>query len=623
MFHLEEILRKYWGHTDFIYPQKEIIESVLNKNDTLAVLPTGGGKSVCYQIPALLNDGITLVVSPLIALMHDQISNLDSKGIKALSITSNLNDDEIALVIAKCKLGEVKLLYVAPERLQNQRFLVAIKDLKIDMVAVDEAHCISQWGHDFRPAYTKIQELRDLFPKANFLALTATAPPKVKKEIISYLTLKDPFVFERSLKRENLTYAVVKTENYLEDLVYELHKNQGSSIVFTRTRALTYKIYKFLTEQGLDAEFFHAKLPADEKNQKQQQWTQSHAQIMVATNAFGMGIDKPDVRTVIHLDLPASIEAYVQEAGRAGRDGKSSSCTLLLQNTAVEESESIFKTGLPSREGFSFIGRMLYNHFEIGENERHDHTYSLDLVQFIKKFKLNKKHTIKTLDFLEQKGIIYIERKNSHSTVQVYGKPDPHQQSKKSRFRILEFLVRNHPGIISQEKPISEFLIAQQLNKPIKKIRGVLHQLNDEGYIIYKDRTVKKITFLKPRETNFLQNNLWYEFEEIQQRHWKRLQEMIYYAAQNDICREKLLLGYFGEKPNENCGKCDVCNHESRQLNTDEILYFLEQSPKTIHEILRHFINSPKESVLQTLQAMMDENLIESVGIDSYKKKTR
>lgn len=621
MSNLQKILKQYWDHSDFIYPQKEIIESVLEKKDTLAILPTGGGKSICYQIPALLNEGLSLVISPLIALMQDQIANLESKGIKALSITSNLNQEEIALVLAKCKLGDVKLLYVAPERLQNRQFLQAIRELTIDMIAVDEAHCISQWGHDFRPAYMKIHQLRDLFPKATILALTATAPPKIQQEIISSLKLNNAVVFERSLKRNNLVYTVVDAQSYLDDLVYELKKNPGSAIVFTRTREQTYRVSQFLIQQGFDAEFFHAKLSVEEKNKKQQEWTKSHTQVMVATNAFGMGIDKPDVRAVIHLDLPGSIEAYVQEAGRAGRDGLPARCSLFLQNNAIEQTERIFKSGLPNREEFSYIGRMLYNHFEIGENERPEHSYNLDLIQFTKKFKLNKKKTLKTLEFLEQKEVILINKFSTHSTAQVYTNPNAQQQTGKIRYRILEYLVRNHPGILSGEKPVSEFLIARQLNKPVKKIRKTLHQLDEEGFIVYKDRSIKNITFLWPRETNFLQNNLWYEFEKIQGMQWKRLQGIIYYAAQNEICRERLLLRYFGNKSVENCEKCDICNTEIQKMDASSVVNFLEESPKSIHQILAYFITSPKESVLETLQELMDEELIEAVGIDSYRKK--
>lgn len=621
MFKVQEILNRYWQYPDFIYPQKEIIENILNKKDTLAILPTGGGKSLCYQIPALLLDGLTLVISPLIALMQDQILNLDSRGIKALSITSSLSQDEIALVLAKCKVGDAKLLYVAPERLQNTQFLQAIHDLKIEMIAVDEAHCISQWGHDFRPAYMKINQLRNLFPKATLLALTATAPPRIKQEIISSLNLKDVTVFERSLKRENLTYSVIRTENYLEDLVYELNKNRGSSIIFTKTRAQTYKISQFLKQRDFDAEFFHAKLPPDEKNKKQKQWTDSSTQIMVSTNAFGMGIDKPDVRSVIHLDLPPSIEAYVQEAGRAGRDNKPSNCTLFLQPDAIAQTEKIFKSGLPNRDEFGFIARMLYNHFEIGENERPENYYNLDLIKFIKKFKLNKKRTLKTLEFLEQKEVLIINKFSSYSTVRIHSATSLQNQSRKARDRILEYLVRNHPGILSQEKPISEFLIARELNKSVKKVRKILRQLNEEGFLDYNDRSIKKIIFTRPRETNYLQNNLWPEFERIQVLHWKRLQEMIYYTIQTGICREKLLLRYFGNKSAGDCGKCDVCRSGFSAMDSFSLVGFLEESPKTVHQILTHFITSPKESVLQTLQELLDENMIQAVGLDTYRKK--
>lgn len=621
MLKAQEILNKYWQYPDFIYPQQEIIESILNKKDTLAILPTGGGKSLCYQIPALANEGITLVISPLIALMQDQIQNLESRGIKAVSINSTLNQDEIAIILAKCKLGDIKLLYIAPERLQSRTFIQTIQDLKVELIAVDEAHCISQWGHDFRPAYMKINQLRNLFPKATMLALTATAPPKIKQEIISSLDLKDAAIFERSLKRENLTYSVIRTQNYLEDLVYELNKNKGSGIIFTKTRAQTYKISQFLKEQGFDAEFFHAKLPPEEKNKKQKEWTESNSQIMVSTNAFGMGIDKSDVRTVIHLDMPPSIEAYVQEAGRAGRDGKPANCTLFLQPDAIEDAEKIFKSGLPNREEFGFIARMLYNHFEIGENERPEHHYNLDLIKFIKKFKLNKKRTLKTLEFLEQKEVLFIHKFSTYSSVHVHSNPNQQQQSKKIRYRILEYLVRHHPGILSESKSISEFLIARELNRSVKKVRKILRQLSEEGFLDYSDRSIKKILFIRPRETNFIQNNLWLEFEKNQGVHWRRLQEMIYYTIQKEICREKLMLRYFGNKSKENCGKCDVCKSEISAIDSTALLSYLEETPKTIQQILTHFITSPKESVLQSLQELLDENVVEAVGLDTYLKK--
>jgi len=439
--------------------------------------------------------------------------------------------------------------------------------------------------------------------------------------MINSFNLEAEVRFERSLEREHLTYSVTPAANYLDELLYAVNNSEGASIIFTTTRAHAYHISQSLIEQGFDAEFFHAKLPTEEKEKKQKTWTQSSTQIMVATNAFGMGIDKSDVRTVFHLDLPSSIEAYVQEAGRAGRDGKPSHCILLLQPDAVEQSEKIFKSGLPNREEFGFIARMLYNHFEIGENERPENAYDLDLIKFIKKFKLNKKRTLKTLEFLEQHEIIFIKKLANYSLVQVHSNPNTQQVSKKLRYKVLEYLVRNHPGILSEEKSVSEFLIARELNKSTKKIRKILHELKEEGFLNYSDRSIKKIQFIRPRETNFIQNNLWHEFEKIQGSHWKRLQEMIYYSIQTEICREKLLLRYFGNKSAGNCGKCDVCQNKIPIIEADSLLDFLKDSPKTIRQILAHFITSPKESVLAALQELSDENLIEAVGLDAYQKK--
>ena len=619
----QEILKQYWGYPDFKYPQKEIIDSVLEGKDTLAILPTGGGKSLCYQVPAVMSEGITLVISPLIALMQDQVSALNRIGIGAASITSQLNQDEIAVVFAKCQLGTIKLLYVAPERLLSRSFLQNLIELKVKIIAVDEAHCIAQWGHDFRPAYLKINKIRELFPHSTLLALTATAPPKTQDEIISSLQLKNPNVFTHSLKRENLAYKVLFSQNELDDLVYEIQKNPGSGIVFTRSRKQTFEVATFLQNKEIDADFFHAKIPAEEKKKKQEEWTSSPQQIMVSTNAFGMGIDKSNVRTVIHLDLPDSLEAYVQEAGRAGRDGENSEAVLFLQPYAAEESEKIFKSGLPNKIEYELICRMFYNYFEIGENERPEQKLEFHFFEFIRKFKLDKKKTMKVIEFLERKEILLFQRTSSFSTVQMFANPKNIQFSKSLPIRIMEYLVRHHPGILSQEKAISEFQIARELGKPLKKIQKALMKLSESNYLYYRSRDRQNVFFLRPRESDYLKNTMWKEFENLQIAQWKRLQDMIFYASQTEICREKLILRYFGEKPSSNCGQCDVCQKERKESDLDSILDFLEDSPKTIQQILIHFVNSPKESILDALQHLADENLIRNTGIDSYIKSER
>ena len=619
MSHLQETLQKHWGYTDFINPQKEIIEKVLEGKDVLAILPTSGGKSICYQLPAILKEGITLVISPLVALMNDQIEQLKSKNIGAASITSQINSNQISAIFAKCQLGEIKILYVAPERLQNKNFIRAVQDLKINFIAVDEAHCIAEWGHDFRPAYLKIKKIRETFPKANVLALTATATKKVREEIISSLDLREVEVFRKSLKRENLAYKVKKSFS-LDDLVYELNKNQGSGIVFTRTRKETFELANFLKEKGFDADFFHSKIPNDEKNKKQENWTKSETQIMVATNAFGMGIDKPDVRIVVHWDFPSGIESYVQEAGRAGRDGKYSEAVLFLKVNSRFESEEIFKSSLPDKNEFEQIIRMFYNHFEIGENEKPENHFLFSLSDFIRKFNLNKKKTKNVLEFIEKKEFIRILPQTNQSKIQILVSPKQIQNSKSIYYKIIEFLLRNHSNILNEKCAVSEFRIAKSLEKPTKKIRETLLKMEEIGFISYQNQNLLNVKLGKPRETNFVKNILWKEFEDLQNLKWKRLQDLFFYAEQNEICREKLLLRYFGEKTNENCGKCDVCRNDKTTLNSALILEFLEDSPKNIQQILLHFINSSNESILQTLQQLIDEDLIESYGIDSYKK---
>lgn len=620
MSELKETLNKYFGYSDFIYPQEEVVQSVLEKKDTFAILPTGGGKSLCYQLPAVLLEGVTLVISPLIALMQDQVKTLNKKGISAALVSSHLSSDEISDTLFKCQQGAIKLLYVSPERLLNKYFIQSLYELNINLITVDEAHCISEWGHDFRPAYLKINKIRNIFPDVNILALTATAPPKTQEEIINSLHLKNVSKFQKSLKRNNLIYSIIPTQSEVDDLYYELKKNRGSSLVFTRTRKQTYEISKFLQEKKLNASFFHAKIPSEEKIRKQQEWMESDNQIMIATNAFGMGIDKANVRSVTHLNLPTSLEAYVQEAGRAGRDKNTAKATLFLQPHAVEEAESIFKNTLPTKNEFETISRMFYNYFEIGENERPDTKANFQLSAFIKKFHLNRKKTLKVLDFLERKEVILFQQKSNYSRIQIYINPKNFQFKKNIHSQIIEFLVRNHPGILSSEKSVHEFQIAHHIGKSIKKVKKALLFLNDAGYLNYQSRDVQSVYFLRPRETDFIRHTLWKEFEKLQISQWKKLQDIIYYATQTEICREKLILRYFGEKSTQNCGHCDVCQRLPTNLEPKSVLNYLEESPKTLQEILLHFVNSPKELVLEILQQLVDEERITRLGIDRFTK---
>lgn len=617
-----EILQKYWGYSNFRYPQKEIIQAIVEGKDTLAILPTGGGKSLCYQIPALLFNGMTLVISPLIALMQDQVLQLKLLGIDAASITSQLTPEEENTVLSLCHSGKIKLLYVAPERLQNRLFLTFLESLPLDLIAVDEAHCIAQWGHDFRPSYLKINLIRQHFPKATLLALTATAPPKTQQEIIRALELKSPQIFQSSLKRKNLIYKVQTSQNEMDNLVYELTKNPGSALVFCRTRKQTYQVAQFLQNKGLNASFFHAKLPTEEKKIRQENWTKSNNQVMVATNAFGMGIDKSNVRTVVHLDLPNSLEAYVQEAGRAGRDGKTAQAILYIQPYAFQEIEQLFKSSLPTKKEFETIERMFFTFLTIGENERPEEKIAFSLVEFCQRFNLDKRKVEKTLSFLERKEVFILPKQTPQSKVQLHISPNRFHSSSLIQNQIIECLSRLYPGILSQETHINEFQIARETHKSTKIIQEELKKLHESGQITYQNKEIRWVSFLRPRESDYIKNILWKEFEEYQIAQWKKLQDIIYYASQTEICREKLILHYFGEKTVAKCGECDICKKEKENdLNSAEVLAFLSNSPKTIQEIVLHFNSSSKNEISQILHILLDEEKIENQGIDAYFKK--
>lgn len=622
MSEADKILQKYWGYSDFRYPQKEIIQAVLNENDSLALLPTGGGKSLCYQIPALMLEGMTLVISPLIALMQDQVLQLKSLGIGAESITSQLTAEEEHKVLSLCNLGEIKLLYVAPERLQSKTFLNFLGNLPIKLIAVDEAHCIAQWGHDFRPSYLKIHLIRELFPKATLLALTATATPKTQEEIITSLKLNSPQVFKRSLKRSNLIYRVHSSQNEMNSLVYELSRNPGSALIFCRTRKQTYQVAQFLLNQGINASYFHAKLSVEEKKNRQEDWTNSNDQVMVATNAFGMGIDKPDVRAVIHLDIPSSLEAYVQEAGRAGRDGKISQAVLYIQPYAFQEAEQIFKSSLPTRKEFETIERLFYTYLNIGENERPEEKIEFSLIDFCQRYNLDKRKVEKTIRFLERKEVFIIHKRASLSKAQILVRTFQFKNLSLIQNKIIEGMSRLYPGILSQETNISEFQIASETHESTKKVKEQLIKLNESGYIKYQGKEIQTVNFLRPRESNYIKNILWKEFEAFQIAQWKKLQDIIYYTSQNEICREKLILQYFGEKAIERCGECDVCKtNKNKNENLTEILNFLKDSPKSIHQIIMHFNSYSKEEIIDAVQTLLNEEAIESKGIDAYQSK--
>lgn len=615
----KEILKYYWGYDDFRAPQEDIIHSVLSKTDTLAVLPTGGGKSMCFQIPALMFEGLTLVISPLIALMKDQVNQLKANNIPAQLVSSEYTMTEIVQILEQARRGEIKLLYVSPERLLSSIFIEHLKSVKISLITIDEAHCISEWGHDFRPAYHKIAKIKQVFQNIPILALTATATNKIKTEIIQKLELRNPNIFQSTLKRSNLSYHVVHSNDKYGDLLKYYRKFKESSIIFVRNRRQSQELAQFLIDKQLDAEYFHAKLTKDEKELKQNNWTNSSTQIMVATNAFGMGIDKPNVRSVFHLDLPPSIESYYQEVGRAGRDNIPAKGIYLYHENDQINAENIFKANLPSEKEFQRIANALFSHLIIGEGELHDVNYTLDIPKFSEQFKINAKTVVMFLDFLNTQGVIFQKNYAQLSTVKILINP---KTSHNLNNPIIDFLQRNSPGIFIQHKEISEGRISFEIGESVSIVRQKLQELRDRQVLEYSDRYLARFRFLVPREDSLFKNKLWTIFKEIQISQWKRLQAVGYYASQKEMCRERMLLAYFNEKSTQNCGKCDICRKQRKSEEIKKnITEYLGDGPKSTEEILTKFLTSPKETILATIQYLIDEYVIEPIGIDTYKLK--
>ena len=615
----KEVLKYFWGYNDFRQPQEDIIYSVLNRKDTLAILPTSGGKSLCYQIPGIMLEGVTLVISPLIALMKDQVNTLKSNRIPAELISSEYSQTRIMQIIERTKQGKVKLLYVSPERLQSNLFIEHLQNINLNLIAIDEAHCISEWGHDFRPAYHKISKIKNYFPNIPILALTATATNQIKDEIISKLELFEPNVFKSTLNRDNLSYHVIESHDKLGDLIKYLRVFKGSAIIFVRNRKQTQEIAEFLLKNSIDANYFHAKLSKEEKETRQKNWTESDNQVMVATNAFGMGIDKSNVRTVFHVDLPPSIESYYQEVGRAGRDGKKSRGIYLYHKDDQLNAENIFKANLPSKTEFLRITNALFSHLIIGEGELYDLDYSLDIPKFSEEFKFNPKTVFMFLDFLNTQGVIYLKNFSQQSTVHVNASPRAIQTINKP---LLDYLQRNYSGIYNSPREINEYKIAFDLESSISTIRDELHRLKNNQILTYSDRYLARFRFLIPRENNLFQNKLWNIFENIQVTQWKRLQAISYYSSQDKDCREQLIFSYFNQKSTHKCGKCDICIKNKNLNNIPQLIVeYIGNETKSLDEILTKFITSPKVEILQILQKLIDDFTIEIEGLNRYKIK--
>jgi ATP-dependent DNA helicase RecQ len=627
---IQQILQHYWKHEAFRPMQQPIIEAVMQGQDALALLPTGGGKSVCYQVPALAMDGICIVVSPLIALMKDQVDNLQAKGIEALAIVSGMGKREVDIALDNCIYGPVKFLYLSPERLVSELVQERIKYMKVNLIAVDEAHCISQWGYDFRPPYLHIADLRQLHPKVPILALTATATAEVREDIQDKLLFKERNVFQQSFERKNISYRVQHEENKLRRMLEVARSVNGSGIVYVRGRKETTELSKFFNDHNIPADYYHAGLSGDTRTSKQEQWKNNHIRIIVATNAFGMGIDKPDVRFVMHKDLPESLEAYYQEAGRGGRDEQKAYAILLYNELDRQKQQRKFEVSFPSIEEIKQVYHYLANYYQLAYGAGEGLSFDLDLAEFSSRFKLDALKSLNALKFLEQGE--YLSFNESVFLPSRFQFEIGHDELYNFQIQnpawdpFVKTLLRSYGGAFDNYARIREFDIARRTNLSVQQVTEALEQLNAFEVISYLPQTDKpQVTYLKPRQTSA---NLWIDRQNLEMRragYLKKMEAMLSYT-ETPKCRSQQLLAYFNEPGAPKCGICDVCLREKRQQNagqiqsqiTDEIMQVLTSAPHSLEQLVLALKHGKSPERLIAIRQLLDAGRIKTNGEKYY-----
>jgi len=603
---LSQILKKYWGFDQFRPLQEEIAHSVLDGNDTLALLPTGGGKSICFQVPALVNKGICLVISPLIALMKDQVENLKRRGIKAEAIYSGMSNQEIDRILGNAiHDAQFKFLYISPERLKTDSFKVNLQQMKITLIAVDEAHCISQWGYDFRPPYLEIAEIRKFFPKVPILALTATATPEVVNDIQERLQFRKKNVFQKSFKRENLTYFIMYEENKMGRLLKMIEKNPGIGIIYVRNRKRTQEIAEYLKHFNLSADFYHAGLDNVTRSRKQMEWMSGKTRVIVSTNAFGMGIDKPDVRWVVHLDIPDTLEAYFQEAGRAGRDLKPSIAVMLYDHNDINELKTNFENSFPSITIIKNIYKTLNEYYQISIGEGENKLVPFNPYELCRKLNLKPIELINSLSFLEKTGVLMLsEDVKKQSTLHFIAHKEELEYFYSNNYdkqEFLKLLLRSYGGVFSHHVKISEEEIALRSEMKVEDVEKVLTELSQKNIIQYSKRSDKPhLIFLQnrvPENYIYFKDEIYKKRKEVAQ---KRLHAVLYFVGNKQTCRSQLLLNYFGETKSTPCGNCDVC----RKIDS---LKMKREEEEAIKKEIMKIIHLPHNEIIQIVSEQFPE----------------
>ncbi|MBT4780013.1 MAG: RecQ family ATP-dependent DNA helicase [Polaribacter sp.] len=612
-----EILKEYWGHSAFRPLQEEIIGAVLAQKNTVALLPTGGGKSICFQVPALLLKGVCIVISPLTALMEEQVTRLQEKGIKAMRIPAKSSQDEMIALFDNLKFGNFKFLYISPERLQSRFIQQKIKELTVSFVAIDEAHCISEWGHDFRSSYRKINILRELLPNVNFIALTATANQKVIEDIFSNLELADGVLFKQSFKREKLAYQIFTIEDKLNRLLQIFKKTKTPAIVYINSRKKVEEISNFLNANNLSSSFYHAGLSTEIKKSTFENWMTEKTPIIVATNAFGMGIDKANVGVVIHLNIPSSIENYVQEAGRAGRNGKKSFSVVLQNDTDIRLFKEQLERNLPTIKEIKEIYKKMFQHFQIGNGELLETPFEFNFLEFCEKYGFSSSKVTTCLKLLSNQGIVTVQTDfNKKSLVHFTTTSKKVINFTKNNDKLHQFIsvvLRNYGGIFEQETKIDEYYLAKKAGITNQQVRKYLTKLEDAEVLIYKQAELStEVLFLHPREDEKTINRNAKEIQQYLDQKRKKAADLIDFIKNNTLCRSKQILTYFDEKETKVCGICDVClsNKKAPPSLRNNILELLSKTTAISSLEICHLIDTNEKHILIHLQTLLSEGKI-------------
>ncbi|MGK0429899.1 MAG: ATP-dependent DNA helicase RecQ, partial [Psychroserpens sp.] len=623
-----------WNHTSFRPLQEEIINSVLENNDTFALLPTGGGKSVCFQIPALIKEGICIVVSPLVALMKDQVNSLKEKGIKAMAITSGIRYSELDSLLDNCIYGNYKFLYLSPERLQQDIVKQRIEQMNVNLIAVDEAHCISQWGNDFRPAYKNITTLRQLQPHVNVIALTATAKPEVIEETIKELDFIAPNIFKASFTRPNISYQVQHSEDKIYDLEQLLRLHKGSSIIYVRSRKMSIEIHNILEKKGFSSTFYHGGIPTKDKNDRLYQWMNNQKEIMVATTAFGMGIDKPDVKTVIHINLPESLESYYQEAGRAGRNNEKAYAVLLTNKSDEQVLKNQFIKSLPSIDEIKVVYRKLCNYFQISYGEGELTTHLFNFSDFCKAYQFKSSKTFNALQLLDRNSIIKLSQQFNYKTKLQFTVSNASMFSYLNTHAhyniVVKTILRTYGGIFEHQLAINLTLVADKSSVAEKQIIAILHQLHKDGIVDFLfSNTDSEVLFLQPREDDKTINRIANVVEHQQALKRAQIDAVLQFIDNDSVCKNRQLLRYFGEITDTNCGVCSVCmngklSEEKKDTKTitTQVITALQDHPMSSRLLIEH-LPYDKDEIFEILKWLLESDVIELNAGNSYKIKTK